>query len=32
MHIHGVKRILTFSTKDFTRFDQIEAIHPLQLA
>jgi predicted nucleic acid-binding protein len=32
MHIHDVKRILTFNTKDFTRFDGIEAVHPLQLA
>jgi predicted nucleic acid-binding protein len=31
MHIYGVKRILTFNTKDFARFDTIEAIHPLQL-
>jgi predicted nucleic acid-binding protein len=32
MHVHGVKRILTFNTKDFTRFDGIDAVHPLQLA
>jgi predicted nucleic acid-binding protein len=32
MHIHSVKRILTFNTKDFTRFNEIEAVHPLQLA
>ena len=32
MHIHGVKRILTFNTKDFARFDEIEAVHPAQLA
>jgi predicted nucleic acid-binding protein len=32
MHVHGVKRILTFDTRDFVRFDQIEAVHPLQLA
>jgi predicted nucleic acid-binding protein len=32
MHVYDVKRILTFNTKGFTRFDQIEAIHPLQLA
>jgi predicted nucleic acid-binding protein len=31
MHIHGVKRILTFNTKDFARYDRIEAIHPLQM-
>ena len=29
MHVHGVKRILTFNTKDFARFEDIEAIHPL---
>jgi predicted nucleic acid-binding protein len=28
MHIHGVKRILTFNTRDFARFTGIEAIHP----
>jgi predicted nucleic acid-binding protein len=32
MRVHGVKRILSFNTKDFTRFDGIEAVHPLQLA
>jgi len=32
MHIHGVKRILTFNTKDFARFTDIEAIHPLNLS
>jgi predicted nucleic acid-binding protein len=32
MHVHGVKRILTFNTQDFVRFDDIEAIHPLQMA
>jgi predicted nucleic acid-binding protein len=31
MHIHGVKRILTFNTKDFARFGDIEAIHPHQV-
>ena len=31
MHIHGVKRILTFNTKDFARYDEIEAVHPLQM-
>jgi predicted nucleic acid-binding protein len=31
MRVHGVRRILTFNTKDFTRFDEIEAVHPLQL-
>jgi predicted nucleic acid-binding protein len=28
MHIHGVKRILTFNNKDFTRYTDIEAMHP----
>lgn len=32
MHIHGVRRILTFNTKDFTRFTDIEAIHPIDLS
>jgi len=31
MHVHGVKRILTFNTKDFARFDDIEAIDPKNL-
>jgi predicted nucleic acid-binding protein len=32
MHVHGVKRILTFNTKDFARFDEIEVIHPIDLS
>ena len=28
MRVHGVKRILTFNDRDFTRFTHIEAIHP----
>jgi predicted nucleic acid-binding protein len=32
MHVHGVKRILTFNARDFARFGDIEAIHPLQMA
>ncbi|MGA2050688.1 MAG: type II toxin-antitoxin system VapC family toxin [Terracidiphilus sp.] len=28
MHVHGVKRILTFNTRDFARFIDIEASHP----
>jgi predicted nucleic acid-binding protein len=28
MRVHGVKRILTFNTKDFARFAGIEALHP----
>jgi predicted nucleic acid-binding protein len=30
MNVHGIRRILTFNTGDFTRYD-IEAIHPLSL-
>ena len=30
MNVHGIRRILTFNTEDFTRYD-IEAIHPLAL-
>jgi predicted nucleic acid-binding protein len=32
MHVHGVQQILTFNTRDFQRFDDIEALHPLQNA
>jgi len=32
MHIHGVQRILTFNTRDFARFTNIEAVHPAQVA
>ena len=31
MLVHGVKRILTLNVKDFARFDEIEAVHPLKL-
>jgi predicted nucleic acid-binding protein len=31
MHVHAVKRILTFNTRDFTRFTSIEAVHPADL-
>ena len=31
MHVHGVKHILTFNTRDFLRFPNIEAIHPADL-
>jgi predicted nucleic acid-binding protein len=31
MQVHGVKRILTFNTRDFARFTGIEAIHPADL-
>ena len=32
MHIHGVKRILTFNTKDFARFNDIQAVHPKDIS
>jgi len=32
MHVHGVSRILTFNTRDFARFKDIEAIDPTELA
>jgi hypothetical protein len=32
MMVHGAKRILTFNYKDFVRFRDIEAVHPLELA
>jgi predicted nucleic acid-binding protein len=32
MHVHGVKRILTFNTRDFVRFTDIEAVHPADLS
>jgi predicted nucleic acid-binding protein len=32
MHIHGVNRILTFNTQDFERFDDIKAVHPVDLS
>ncbi len=28
MRVHGVKLILTFNPKDFTRYGDIEAVHP----
>jgi predicted nucleic acid-binding protein len=31
MQVHGVKHILTFNTRDFSRYSQIEAIHPSQV-
>jgi predicted nucleic acid-binding protein len=31
MLVHGVTRILTFDAKDFSRFDKIEAVHPLKV-
>ena len=32
MRVHGVKRILTFNTKDFARFMEITAVHPEEAA
>lgn len=32
MHVHGVKRILTFNTRDFARFTDIDAVHPSDLS
>jgi predicted nucleic acid-binding protein len=31
MRVHEVRCILTFNTKDFKRFSDIEAVHPLQI-
>ena len=31
MLVHGVRRILTFNTKDFARYDEIEAVHPHEM-
>jgi len=28
MHVHGVKRILTFNDRDFVRYSDIMALHP----
>jgi predicted nucleic acid-binding protein len=32
MKVHSVSRILTFNTRDFARFKEIEAVHPADLA
>lgn len=32
MRVHGVQRILTFNTRDFARFTEIEAVHPAKPA
>jgi predicted nucleic acid-binding protein len=32
MRVHGVKRILTFNTRDFARFNGIEAVNPGEIA
>ena len=31
MQVHGVTRILTFNTRDFARFTDIEAVHPADI-
>jgi len=31
MHVHGVRRILTLNTRDFLRFEDIQAVHPREL-
>jgi hypothetical protein len=28
MKIHGIKRIVTFNTQDFDRYDDIEVVQP----
>jgi hypothetical protein len=30
MNVHGIRRILTFNTVDFSRYD-VEAVHPSAL-
>lgn len=32
MRVHGVKRILSFNENDFTRYTEIQAIHPRTVA
>lgn len=32
MNIHGVKHLLTFNTRDFARFNSVEALHPRLVA
>lgn len=32
MHVHGVKRILTFNDKDFARYKEMEAVHPRNIS
>ena len=31
MQVHGVTKILTFNTRDFARYPQLEALHPAQV-
>jgi predicted nucleic acid-binding protein len=32
MHVHSVERILTFNEKDFTRYTDIQAVHPRSIS
>ena len=32
MKAHGIARIVTFNVADFTRFPEIEAVHPGEIA
>ena len=32
MGVHGVQRILTFNDKDFTRYSNIQAVHPRNIS
>jgi predicted nucleic acid-binding protein len=32
MRVHGVQRILTFNDKDFTRYSNIQAVHPRNIS
>jgi predicted nucleic acid-binding protein len=32
MNVHGLKHILTFNTRDFTRLRSIEAVHPMDVS
>ena len=32
MHVHGIKRILTFNDRDFARYTTVEAWHPQSLS
>ena len=28
MKLHGIKKLLTYNVQDFTRYREIEAVHP----
>ncbi len=32
MHVHRVTHLLTFNEQDFVRYDDIQVVHPRQLA